>query len=89
MVAPDSTPIPDAAITVVNGPGPAPDISPLTDRSGWFTFDGLLPGVWLLRALGPDGSSGERTARVNPGAMTEVTLTLGAPRSPDSDAGDN
>jgi hypothetical protein len=45
--------------------------------------------VWLLRALGPDGSSDEVTARVNPGAMTEVILKLGASMSPESDAEDN
>jgi len=72
----DGTPIADAAITIVSGAGPAPDLSPLTDAEGSFSLDGLPEGRWVLRATGPAGETGETAAHVVEGAVTETTITL-------------
>jgi hypothetical protein len=69
-------PIEDAAITIVRGAGPAPDISPLTDAGGWFALDDLPAGDWLLRAHAPGGESGEAMARVAATSVTEVTIEI-------------
>lgn len=69
-------PVADAAITVVRGAGPAPDIAPLTDQSGWFVLDGLPPGDWILRARGPNGETGEAAVRVVSGAVAGITIVV-------------
>ena len=70
----DGQPMPDASITVVSGAGPAPDIAPLTNQEGAFSLDGLPPGEWVLRAIGPEGETGEATALVSAGSVADVTL---------------
>ena len=70
----DGQPVPDASITVVSGAGPAPDIAPLTNQEGTFSLDGLPPGEWVLRAIGPEGETGEATALVSAGSVADVTL---------------
>jgi uncharacterized GH25 family protein len=69
-------PLGDATITVVRGAGPAPDIAPLTDDAGRFVFDGLPAGQWLLRALGPEGETGEATVRVSANSAANVTIEV-------------
>jgi hypothetical protein len=71
-------PIADAAITILRGAGPAPDIAPLTNADGAFALDDLPSGVWSLRAVGPDGQSGETTVVVLPGTLSDARITLGA-----------
>jgi len=76
MRADNGKPLEDATITVVRGSGPAPDISPLTDRAGWFVLDGLLEGEWLLQALGPGGETGESTVQVSAGSVADITINV-------------
>lgn len=77
--ADNGRPVADAAITVVSGAGPAPDIAPVTDGAGWFVFHGLPEGDWVLRALGPSGETGEATVRVAAGSVTEAIIRVAAP----------
>jgi len=72
----DGTPVADATITIVSGPGPAPDLAPLTNAEGSFSFGGLPGGQWLLRTIGPSGETVESVAHVVEGAVTETTITL-------------
>ena len=74
-------PVANAAITVLRGPGPAPDISPVTDSAGAFVFDGLPVGEWVLYALGPGGETGEVTVDVNNHLVTDVSIKIKSPRS--------
>ena len=69
-------PVIDATITIVRGAGPAPDIGPMTDRTGHFVLDGLVEGEWVLRAHAPDGAVGEGTAHVSAGHAAEVTIEV-------------
>jgi hypothetical protein len=69
-------PVADATITIVRGAGPAPDIGPMTDRSGRFVLDGLMEGEWVLRALAPDGAIGEGTVHVSTGHVAQVTIEV-------------
>ena len=61
---------------IVGGPAAAPDVAPVTDRDGWFALDDLAPGEWRLRADGPNGETGEATAHVEGGALSEVTILV-------------
>jgi len=70
----DGSPIPDATITVMTGPGPAPDIAPVSDDSGVFRLDGLPAGQWTLRAIASDGSRGEAKVSVTAGAVADVII---------------
>jgi len=69
-------PVENATITVVRGPGPVPDIAPLTDSTGWFALSGLLPGKWVLLARGPDDETGETTVQVLSGGFSNVTIAI-------------
>jgi uncharacterized GH25 family protein len=69
-------PVPNAAIVVVTGSGPAPDIAPESNASGSFTLDGLPAGEWVLRAMTPEGASGEATVHVTAGGVANVVITV-------------
>lgn len=71
-------PVADATITVVSGAGPAPDIAPLTNDAGVFNLDGLPAGEWVLRAIGPDGETGEATAQVSAGSVADMIIRIGS-----------
>jgi sarcosine oxidase gamma subunit len=71
-------PVENATITVVRGPGPVPDIAPLTDSTGWFALDGLLPGKWVLLARSPNDETAETTVQISSDGFTNVTITLAA-----------
>ena len=68
--------IADATITVLEGPGPYPDLAPVTDSDGWFCLDNLRSGRWRLRAHAPDASTAEATTQVWDGSLSEVTFNL-------------
>jgi uncharacterized GH25 family protein len=70
-------PVPGAAITIVRGPGPAPDIAPLTDSNGNFGLDELIEGDWHLRAQGAGDEIGEEVVIVFDNSLTDVTITVG------------
>jgi hypothetical protein len=74
--ASSGAPVPDATVGFVRGSGPAPDMAPLTDALGRFVIDGLTPGSWLLRALGPEGEEGEAEVRVYDYAPAHVVIEL-------------
>ena len=69
-------PVPNAAIIVVTGPGPAPDIAPESNESGSFSLDGLPSGEWVLRAMTPEGGSGEATVNVTAGGVANVVIAV-------------
>lgn len=69
-------PVAGAAILVAQGPGPAPDIAPLTNDDGWFAFDDLPSGVWTLRALGPRAETGEAMVEVSAGSTAHVLIDV-------------
>lgn len=74
----DGTPIQDAAIVIVQSAGNAPDIAPVTDERGTFSLEGLPRGRWTLRAIGPDGETGEATVFVRDGAESNLVIQMGA-----------
>ncbi|MBI2823951.1 MAG: carboxypeptidase regulatory-like domain-containing protein [Planctomycetia bacterium] len=69
-------PVGRVTVMIVGGPAAAPDVAPVTDRDGWFAFDDLAPGDWHLRADGPNGETGDATAHVEGGALSEVTILV-------------
>ncbi|HYT69017.1 MAG TPA: carboxypeptidase regulatory-like domain-containing protein [Vicinamibacterales bacterium] len=74
----DGNPIRDATITIVTGPGPAPDIAPVSNDSGMFSLDALPAGEWVLRAIAPGGRSGEAVVHVTAGAVANVVIYVPA-----------
>lgn len=83
--ADDGRPVPEAAVSVVRGPGPAPDIAPLTDEDGRFALDGLPVGDWRLRAIGPAGEAGEATVLVAAGTDAQVVIAVSGEATPEGD----
>lgn len=78
MRAQTGRPVENATITVVRGPGPVPDIAPLTDSTGWFALGGLVPGRWVLLANGPGDETGETSVQVSSNGFTNVTIAVAA-----------
>jgi hypothetical protein len=76
VFASDGSPAHQASILIVRGPGPAPDISPLTDDWGRFLVDGLLPGMWTLRAISEQGGSIQSTVFVHSGSRSELQMVV-------------
>lgn len=68
-------PVGDATITLVRGPGPAPDIAPLTDSAGWFALHGLPEGEWVLSATS-SAVRGEAVVHVFGNATSDVTINV-------------
>lgn len=85
---------PVAGTTVVCGKGGTskaaqslvPSMSALTDSAGWFRFENLPQGDWLLRAQGAGSASlPEATVSVFDNALSETTIEVGnRPRRPAS-----
>lgn len=71
-----SRPVADVTITVLEGPGPHPDLAPVTDGHGWFCLDNVRQGRWRLRAHAPDASTADATAHVWDDSLSEVTIHL-------------
>lgn len=82
-VVQDGRPVADATVTVLAGSGPYPDLAALTDNDGWFTFDGLETGQWVLRAYGENGSFGDAVTPVFDHSMSDVTIQLPSMCGPD------
>lgn len=76
LLADNGMPLSDATVSVVSGVGLAPDIAPMTDAVGRFSFEGLTPGWWKLRALGPNGESGEAEVRVYDNAPADMIIEV-------------
>jgi hypothetical protein len=65
-----------ATVVIVKGPGPAPDIAPMSDRNGSFVLDGLPEGTYLLRAFGPDEQTGETSVSIYDNSVTDAEIVL-------------
>ena len=76
VVTEDGRAVPGATVVIEEGPGPAPDIAPVTDEDGSFALDGLGEGAYLLRAFGSDGETGKTMVYVSPHAVTGVEIVL-------------
>jgi hypothetical protein len=70
----DTTPLPEASVSVLRGPAAAPDIAALADDSGWFMLDGLAEGDWQLVACGPNGERGEVAVRVYDDSVSDTVI---------------
>ena len=70
-------PVCEAAIAIVRGAAPYPDLAVLTDGSGCFFLDGLAAGVWVLGAYGPGSERGEAGVNVAAGLAAEVVIQVG------------
>jgi uncharacterized protein (DUF2141 family) len=69
-------PVRDASVMIVSGPAPSPDIARITDESGAFSFSGLAPGEWLLRAIAPTSQSGQRSVYVAAEATALTSIDI-------------
>lgn len=76
VVRDNSEPVTDATIIIVRGPGPAPDIAPLTDSNGSFALEGLPAGDWHLQVRSPGGETGEQIVRVANDSPTNATIIV-------------
>jgi hypothetical protein len=74
VVAADGTPVPLAAVVIVRGTVPMPEIALLADSGGRFALR-LPPGVFTLRAHGPDASGEASIDARTPGS--EIVIMLG------------
>ncbi len=72
----DEMPLSGVAITILRGPGSAPDLSALTNEAGGFELDGLSEGMWVIGAFGSAGGSGTSSVYVSPGYSVEILILL-------------
>lgn len=84
VVAGDRTVV-GAAVTILSGPGRAPDVAPMSDADGWFTLDNLAAGRWRLQAHAPDGTTGVASVDVWEDSLSEVTIVTGQEDEPGND----
>jgi hypothetical protein len=54
----------------------APELGKLTSSAGWFAWEGLPEGQWLVIAVEPKGGRGEANVSVFDNSITEVTVRL-------------
>lgn len=76
VYASSGNPVEGAAISIVRGAGPAPDIAPLTDSDGRFALDGLPPGTWELLAVTPEGAEATAEIQVYDSAVADVRISV-------------
>lgn len=84
-VVADDRAVVGAAVTIVSGPGRAPDVAPVSDTDGWFTLDDLAVGRWRLQAHAPDGTIGVASVDVWADSLSEVTIVMGQRDEPGAD----
>lgn len=70
--------IENASVMLLSGPGSAPDIAPLTNAKGEFSFHALAEGAWTVRAIAPDGTSKQVRFEVRPSVTAIVTIAIGS-----------
>ena len=71
-----STPVAQAAIAVIGGPGPYPDMASMTDQDGRFALDDMAAGEWRLSALGANGESGQVSVQVAGGNVAQLVILV-------------
>ena len=71
------SPVGDAAIAVLAGAGPFPDMAVMTDPDGSFALNDLPAGEWRLSARGPNGETGQATVHVGDGAVATAVIRVG------------
>jgi hypothetical protein len=73
-------PVAGALVSIVSARAPAPDFAPelgqLTNSAGWFAWEGLPEGQWLVIAVEPKSGRGEANVSVFDNSITEVTVRL-------------
>jgi hypothetical protein len=76
VITDDGAPVAGATVLIGTGPGPAPDIAPISDSAGSFVLDGLAEGTYVLRAFGPGAQTGETSVSIYPERVTNVEIVL-------------
>ena len=74
--ASDGAPVADATVTVINSSGSLPDIAPLSNARGEFALDGLTAGLWIFRAVSPDGAVGEGVVAVRANRTSDLVIEI-------------
>jgi hypothetical protein len=68
--------LPDVAVIIKTADQPHPDIAALTVADGGFRLPDLLPGAYVLEAIGAAGQPVTVGIRVTAGAPTPVRIVL-------------
>jgi hypothetical protein len=68
--------VPHATVEVVPKAGSQPDIAPVTDETGWFQFDALPEGSWLISASGPACETGTARVYVFDNALSDLMIEV-------------
>ncbi|MGH7153699.1 MAG: hypothetical protein ACREF3_07190, partial [Acetobacteraceae bacterium] len=75
-------PVAGAKVTILKRAGPTAEmlgstaVALSTSGSGWFTFDKIPEGTWLVYAVGPRGGRGNVEVPVFQNAVSEATVAL-------------
>lgn len=73
--ADNASPVANATVTMVQGPGSSPESSVTTDGAGYFALTGLTEGEWVLSAMSSAGS-GRAAVHVFNNAASNVTIEV-------------
>ncbi|WP_380167774.1 carboxypeptidase-like regulatory domain-containing protein [Jannaschia sp. R86511] len=69
-------PVAQAAVSLLGGPGPLPDIAALTDADGGFRLGVPAAGRYTVVCTAPDGRSARREVTVHAGRGGQVDVEL-------------
>lgn len=75
-VSDSSGPVAGAAVSLLSGSVPLPDIAALTSASGTFRMGVPAPGDYTVVCTAPDGRSVRRDFKVRQGAGAQVYVQL-------------
>lgn len=72
----DGVAVSGASVVVVEGTGPVPDISPVSNDEGEFVLEGIPSGTYVLRAYGPSGEMGEARVVVRGATAVDAEIVV-------------
>lgn len=76
VVDSEGVPVQGAAVFIAGGPAAVPDIAAESEADGKFSFDGLPPGTWKVRANASEGRSGRAFVEVTGDTDAKLSITL-------------